>query len=280
VLRSLETGDVLFIDEIQGVDPICQQTLFEAMYYGVLITVAKAGTPDREEKRIKLPPFTLIGGTTLEGELNLPSLLRKQFEDCIRLERMTAAEVAEAIAQRAARRGLKLDAESAALIAERAQGSPQAARRILDESMDTAIAEGVGTVDGAHVRMTCEIMGIDHVGHDAESAGGYVYALLNSAMPGLVKIGKTEREPDDRAKELSGATGIPTPFVVAYEECFEDCSAAEDYVHALLEQTGFRVAQNREFFCAPVKAAIQAIAKAKEREDQGGGLPPGTDAAK
>jgi hypothetical protein len=92
-------------------------------------------------------------------------------------------------------------------------------------------------------------------------------------MPGLVKIGKTEREPEDRAKELSAGTGVPTPFVVAYAEWFKDCSAAENYVHALLEQKGFRVAQNREFFCAPVKAAIQAIMKAKEQEDRCGGLP-------
>ena len=106
-----------------------------------------------------------------------------------------------------------------------------------------------------------------------QANGGYVYALLNSTMPGLVKIGKTEREPDERAKELSCGTGIPTPFVVAYAEWFKDCSAAEDCVHALFEQKGFRVAQNREFFCAPVKAAIQAIMKAKEREDQRGSTP-------
>jgi T5orf172 domain len=101
-----------------------------------------------------------------------------------------------------------------------------------------------------------------------QASGGYVYALLNSTMAGLVKIGKTEREPDERAKELSCGTGIPTPFVVAYAEWFQDCSAAEDYVHSLMEKKGFRVSQNREFFCAPLKAAIQAIMKAKEWEDQ------------
>jgi len=109
-----------------------------------------------------------------------------------------------------------------------------------------------------------------------QANGGHVYALLNSTMPGLVKIGKTEREPDDRAKELSIGTGIPIPFVVAYAEWFKDHSAAEDYVHALLEQKGFRVAQNREFFCAPIKAAIQAIMQAKEREDRCGGSAVGT----
>lgn len=114
---------------------------------------------------------------------------------------------------------------------------------------------------------TKEIATIAHADR-GKADGGHVYALLNSAMPGLVKIGKTEREPDDRARELSVATGIPTPFLLAYAEWFKDCSAAEAYVHALLEQGGFRVAQNREFFCAPIKAVIQAIMKAKEREDR------------
>jgi hypothetical protein len=95
-------------------------------------------------------------------------------------------------------------------------------------------------------------------------------------MPGLVKIGKTERDTDARAKELSCATGIPTPFLVAYEEWFKDCSAAEDYVHALLESIGCRVAENREFFSAPVKVAIQAIMQAKAKQDAAAGQRPDT----
>jgi DNA-directed RNA polymerase subunit RPC12/RpoP len=100
--------------------------------------------------------------------------------------------------------------------------------------------------------------------------GGFLYVLVNSAMPGLLKIGKTERDTESRAKELSGATGIPTPFVVAYEEWFKDCSAAENYVHAVLASSGCRVADNREFFSAPVKVAIQAIMKAKAQKEQAG----------
>jgi cold shock CspA family protein len=82
-------------------------------------------------------------------------------------------------------------------------------------------------------------------------------------MPGLVKVGKTQRDPDARAQELSGATGIPTPFVVAYYEWFSDCTAAEDFVHTFLESKGCRVADNREFFSAPVKTVVQAILAAQ-----------------
>ena len=43
---------------------------------------------------------------------------------------------------------------------------------------------------------------------------GIVYALINEAMPGLVKIGMTSRlEITQRMKELYNSTGVPLPFV-------------------------------------------------------------------
>jgi hypothetical protein len=88
---------------------------------------------------------------------------------------------------------------------------------------------------------------------------GYIYVLANSSMPGAVKVGKTTRSPLERAQELSGVTGLPTPFIVVYEQLFEDCTAAENFVHTILGQKGFRVSENREFFNAPVSEIVRAI---------------------
>ena len=74
---------------------------------------------------------------------------------------------------------------------------------------------------------------------------GFIYVLVNSSMPGLVKIGKTTRRPSDRVRELSGVTGVPTPFVVAYEEYFADCDEAETYLHSNLSNSGIRVSESR-----------------------------------
>jgi hypothetical protein len=93
---------------------------------------------------------------------------------------------------------------------------------------------------------------------------GFLYILANSAMPGLVKIGKTIRSPSERAAELSAATGLPTPFIVVYEQLFRDCSAAEAFVHTHLAAQGYRVADNREFFNAPVNDVVRAIALAPD----------------
>ena len=80
---------------------------------------------------------------------------------------------------------------------------------------------------------------------------GYVYVLMNPSMQNLVKIGKTVREPEERAKELSSTTGVPTPFVVVYNCYFKSCTEAESFVHSFLENKGFRVSTKREFFEYP-----------------------------
>jgi len=84
-------------------------------------------------------------------------------------------------------------------------------------------------------------------------------------MQGLVKVGKTTRDPDQRAGELSATTGVPTPFVVVYHAYFSDCGAAEAYVHAALESKNFRVSSNREFFSGPVAEAVRAVVQAEQQ---------------
>jgi len=94
------------------------------------------------------------------------------------------------------------------------------------------------------------------------SEPGYLYVLANSSMPDLVKVGKTTRSPSKRADELSGVSGVATPFIVVYEQFFQDCDSAESFVHALLSQKGFRISEGREFFKAPVSEVVKAIIQA------------------
>ncbi|WP_424967316.1 GIY-YIG nuclease family protein [Dinoroseobacter sp. S375] len=75
---------------------------------------------------------------------------------------------------------------------------------------------------------------------------GYVYALTNSAMPGLIKIGKTTRDPHDRAREISSGTGVPAPFEVHCAVFCPNCHAAEREAHRVLAD--LRLNDDREFF--------------------------------
>jgi hypothetical protein len=96
-------------------------------------------------------------------------------------------------------------------------------------------------------------------------AAGYIYLLVNPSMEGLVKIGKTVRDPRDRAKELGATTGVPTPFIPIFQAYVSDCSEAERYVHSCLDQRNCRVSGNREFFRVLPTDAIELMLKARTR---------------
>ena len=86
---------------------------------------------------------------------------------------------------------------------------------------------------------------------------GYVYVMINPSMNGIVKIGMTTREPEDRAVELSATTGVPTPFIVAYKRRVSDCAFAEKKIHEQLSE--YRVNDGREFFRLTVTDAINVV---------------------
>ena len=93
---------------------------------------------------------------------------------------------------------------------------------------------------------------------------GWIYVLVNSSMPGLAKVGRTTKPPENRAAELSGATGVATPFVVAFDQAFEDCCAAEKAIHQELERRGLRLASNREFFRGSVSEVVRVVLEAAD----------------
>jgi len=89
---------------------------------------------------------------------------------------------------------------------------------------------------------------------------GSIYILINpSLQKDYLKIGKTSRIAEERAHELSSATGVPTPFHVAYEARVSDCDRAERAIHKSLEN--YRVVGQREFFQLPLKVAIEIVSE-------------------
>ena len=73
-----------------------------------------------------------------------------------------------------------------------------------------------------------------------------VYVLTNSAMPGLVKIGKTTQEEVDLRMRQLFSTGVPVPFECAFACRVPDASVVERALHNALGQT--RINPTREFF--------------------------------
>ena len=63
LLTNLETGDVLFIDEIHRLSPVIEEYLYSAMEDYKIDIVLDTG-PNARTVQIDLNPFTLIGATT------------------------------------------------------------------------------------------------------------------------------------------------------------------------------------------------------------------------
>jgi len=73
----------------------------------------------------------------------------------------------------------------------------------------------------------------------------YVYILSNISMPGLIKIGRTNRSVEERLKELNN-TSLPTQFIVEHTIETSESKYLEKMVHKNFDK--HRVNENREFF--------------------------------
>lgn len=75
VIMSLDEGDILFIDEIHGLDKKLAESLYSIMEdFRIDIIIEKDG--GQEAISLALPRFTLIGATTELGRLELPFIER------------------------------------------------------------------------------------------------------------------------------------------------------------------------------------------------------------
>lgn len=90
---------------------------------------------------------------------------------------------------------------------------------------------------------------------------GYVYILSNPSYGNLYKVGMTTKDPTERAGELSSLTAVPTPFKVEYSVLVEYCSVTEALTHKILQERGYRIAEKREFFNAPLKEIKKIISR-------------------
>lgn len=74
---------------------------------------------------------------------------------------------------------------------------------------------------------------------------GIVYVLKNEAMPGVVKIGLTEADVENRILSLDN-TSVPLPFECYYAARIDDAAKVEKALHTAFDD--HRVRKSREFF--------------------------------
>ena len=86
----------------------------------------------------------------------------------------------------------------------------------------------------------------------------WVYILSNPSLPKeYLKIGYTKLKPEERAIQISSATGVPTPYKVEWAyKCFNG-EIVERMTHQKLK--AFRVNNRKEFFHISLEEAKDSI---------------------
>lgn len=163
LLTSLETGDIVFIDEIHRMAKTVEEYLYSAMEDFAIDIMLDQG-PNARSVRLDLPRFTLVGATTRIGLIAAP--LRARFGIVNRLDCYEPHELAEIVRRSANKLGVDIDEEGALEIARRARGTPRIANNLLRRVRDYAQVRSGNFITGEVAKTSLGLLEIDPNGLD------------------------------------------------------------------------------------------------------------------
>jgi len=186
VLTQLETGDVLFIDEVHRLPKIVEEFLYPAMEDFRVDFTIEGGLGGRIVN-FALKRFTLIGATTRAGLLS--AAMRDRFGHHYHLDFYSTDELTTIIERSAAKLDVPATDGALPLIADRSRGTPRVANRLLKRVRDYAQVRADGTLSPAVVRDALDIQQVDALGLD-ELDRAFLKALIR-VYDGGVTLSKT-----------------------------------------------------------------------------------------
>ena len=163
LLTSLETNDVLFIDEIHRLSTVVEEYLYAAMEDFRIDILIDTG-PNAKSIQIKLHPFTLIGATTRSGLLTAPLLSRFAIKS--RLEYYTSDTLFQIIQRSARILGTSISKDAVNEISRRSRGTPRIANGLLRRVRDFAQVLNDGNIDIGITQHALKALNVDEHGLD------------------------------------------------------------------------------------------------------------------
>ncbi len=163
LLTNLQTGDVLFIDEIHRLSPVVEEYLYSAMEDYSIDVLIDTG-PNARSVQIALNPFTLIGATTRSGLLTSP--LRARFGINLRLEYYNSKMLTVIVSRSANLLDIPISKEASYQIASRSRGTPRIANALLRRVRDFAQIKGNGNITIEITEISLEALNVDQNGLD------------------------------------------------------------------------------------------------------------------
>lgn len=206
LLTNLNSGDILFIDEIHRLNKNLEEILYPAMESGQINIVLGKG-PSARSIQLDLSPFTLIAATTRVAGLSSP--LRSRFSGGIfKLEFYKDEDIEQIIKQSANKIEVKIPGEAIKEIALRSRSTPRLANYLLKRCRDYSQVHK-RDLDRDSVQKALQILGIDD------------YGLSESDREYLRVLGE---------KFKGGPVGVKTLAVALHEEIDTIESVIEPYI--------------------------------------------------
>lgn len=87
----------------------------------------------------------------------------------------------------------------------------------------------------------------------------WIYILMNKHMPGILKIGYTSKSIYQRVSSINAATGVVSPWIIAFGYKCIDGYQLEQAIHTRLTNMGIRINSKREGFEIDIDAAIDIV---------------------
>ena len=163
LLTNLQSGDILFIDEVHRLRPAIEEVLYSAMEdYALDLVIGKG--PSARSMRIDLQPFTLIGATTKVGSVSMP--LRDRFIHNFKLTFYTIEELQKIVSRTSRILSVNIEDSAADLLARASRATPRIANRLVRSVRDFAQVNDEQTVMLPRVKATLTSLGIDNKGLD------------------------------------------------------------------------------------------------------------------
>lgn len=200
ILTSLQSGDVLFIDEIHRLHSSIEEVLYSAMEDFYIDIIIGEGPAARTVK-INLPHFTLIGATTRLGLLSNP--LRDRFGIPIKLDFYNHDEISQVLLRGVKLLGFSIDQQALEILSKCARGTPRIAIRLLKRIRDFAVVKGLTSIDATIAKDALISLGVDELGLDAFDMRylHYIAKNYNGGPVGIETIAASLSEDKDTLED-------------------------------------------------------------------------------
>lgn len=161
LLASMESGEVLFLDEIHRLPIAVEEILYSAMEDFKIDILLESGA-ERKVLTLELEPFTLIGATTRSGLISKP--MKDRFSIQFSMEEYSNEDLGLIVSALGENNDMPIDQDASILLASSSRFTPRIAIGLYNRSRDFALFDSESSISIETVQLCLSRMGIDNRG--------------------------------------------------------------------------------------------------------------------